>query len=1199
MLLSPHPVARSSLEEMLDSLRRRDEEEDEDLPPALPKRPTSRARLPKRLLPVKLDVEYVPPPDFTNIKKQDIECVTSGICNFGLKRVTAGESPYAMAPVCQQRLVDDGGATLATPTTSHETDWDDSICYFVKKKLRVWCRPRNEQWELAKIKSTVGDEASVMLLDGSVMTVSTGDLLPANPEVLDGVDDLVELGYLNEPSVLHNLQYRYARDEIYSKAGPVLLAINPFKDVQIYGDDYVTAYRERILDNPHVYATADTAYNNMMKDGKNQSIIVGGESGSGKTETAKFALQYLASVGGDSADMAMASKIIHTSCILEAFGNAKTSRNCNSSRFVSSIPFLGKLIDVNYNPEGTISGACIKTLLLEKSRVSHLSRGERSFHIFYQMCAGAPPAFKDRLNLKLASEYKFLNQSGCLKINGFDDAHNFEKLMEAFDIVGIRLEDLEHAFELLSAILWLGNISFTVTDEEEHVEVMADEASRSAAKLMGCKVDALKAVLTTHDVAKPLTLQQAIEKRDSLARFIYESLFSWLVGEVNKSLEGDKQHDQRTISILDTYGFESFQKNSFSQFCINYADERLQHHFIRHLCKLEQEEYESEGIHWKKVECKDNQECLELFEKKPMGLISMLDEGSNSSIATDVTFTNKIKRHLSSNSCFSVEKGAFKVRHYASEVQYDATGFLEQNRDTLHANTIKLLHTSRKNLLNSFAAFSHEQTVGVKFKEQLFKLIHQLENSNPHFIRCIRPNTKQLPGIYEKEIVLEQLRCSRVTEIVQIMKSRYRIRFTHQQFANRFACLLSENIMCMDPLSTSLAILQQYHVPPHTYQVGYTKLFFREQVDLLENIKQEVVEGTREVENSFLGGRVLLDLHELKFGIVTLQSFVRGENARREYDVLKKLNKQLATSSSLDEHLTAVVHLQSVVRGWLARRYFNHLQRWKKSGVDGSKNRRRSHSRNLELKENIQILPQNVEELQRRVVRAESSLGERERENTALRDQIRTFEMRWSEYEIKMKAVEEMWQSQMASLQMSLAAAKKTLNSDISDITHGKPEGPPSPYYYDSEDTVSGIQTPVQIPPARIGTKKPESNGLTVSDTLDTLSKEFEQKKQTFDNEVKSVTTDSKAGRPPSSKQIEDYKNLKKKFEIWKKEYKHRLREAKARLVKGGSSENEGGDGGGGCGGGSGGGGGGGGDKRGKHWWGKLSKRGKEKERIV
>ncbi|KAJ9568038.1 hypothetical protein OSB04_004004 [Centaurea solstitialis] len=1189
MLASPLSVTRSSLEEMLDSLRRRDEGENQrDLPPALPSRPTSKARLPKRLLPAKLDMEleYGASPDNGTTKKLDSKGSNVGGSSFGRKKVigaaAGGESPYTMAGVIERRLAENGGTSVATTSTSQEAEWDDSIGYFVMKKLRVWCRPRLDQWELAKIKSTVGEEATVMLLDGSSVTVSTSDLLPANTEILDGVDDLVELGYLNEPSVLHNLQYRYARD---SKAGPVLLAINPFKDVQIFGSDFITAYRKKVLDNPHVYALADGAYSDMMKNGGNQSIIISGESGSGKTETAKFAIQYFASVGGE--DSEMACKVIQSSCILEAFGNAKTSRNCNSSRF------RGQYL----------------VLLSKQARVSQICRGERSYHIFYQICAGAPPALKDRLNLKMSSEYKFLNQSGCLKINGADDAQNFKMLTEAFDVLGISAEDQESVFELLAAILWLGNISFEVIDVEEHVKIVADEASRSSARLLGCKLDNLKAALSANgsqpgvdDISEALTLQQAIDKRDALAQFVYESLFSWLVGEINRSLEGGKQHTDRTISIIDIYGFESFQKNSFQQFLINYADERLQQHFIRHLCKLEQEEYELDGIHWKKVHFEDNQECLDLFEKKPMGIISILDEGSKSSTATDATFTNKIKRHLSSNECFSCERGAFRVRHYAGEVQYDTTGFLERSLDSLHpipSNSSRQAHQTTE----LAASDSHEQSVGAKFKDQLFKLIRKLENSKPHFIRCIRPNTKQLPGMYEKDIVLEQLRCSGVMEVVQISKSRFPIRFTHEEFATRFGCLLSENIICMDPLSTSIAILQQCRVPPQTYQVGYTKLFFRiGQVDALENLRQRVLEGTYEVENIVLGGRVLLDFHELKFATVTFQSFVRGENARREHEVLKKLK---LAPSSLDEHLTAVVHLQSVVRGWLARRYFDHLQRWKKSALDRSRSQRKSRGRNSEWKglseENIQLLPQNVEELQRRVVKAESSLSEREQENTALREQIRQFEIRWLESETKMKAVEETWQSQMASLQMSLAEAKKTLGADISDGQLGRRDNSPSPHCYDSEDNVSGIQTPVQITPLRIGNNRRETNGV-VSDTLDNLNKEFELKKQMFDEDAK-VVTDVKTGRPPTTKQIEDYRNLKRKFETWKKEYKQRLREAKSRLVKGiraeygGDFEGKSNSGVGGSISGAGAAG-AGGDKRARNWWGKLSKRGKERPPV-
>ncbi|KAJ0570977.1 putative myosin ATPase [Helianthus annuus] len=1168
---SPNSIARSSLEEMLDSLRRRDEaEHSRDLPPALPSRPTSKARLPKRLIQAKLAMEHAVSYDSNKNKnkKPEVKLVTGGSGrSFGEKKEAAA--------VGDQRLSENGGATLAT---SPETEWNHIINHFAKNKLGVWCKPpQKDLWEFVKIEETMGEEVSVVLSDGSAITISTGEILPANEKNLDDVDDLVELCYLNEPSVLHNLKYRYSRDVIYSKAGNVLLAVNPFKEVKIYGNDFVTAYKDKKSNKPHVYATADAAYRDMMKDGGNQSIIISGVSGSGKTETSKFAMQYLTSVGSQNNNK-IKNKLIQANCILEAFGNAKTSKNLNSSRF-------GKLIDINYNAEGIISGASIQALLLEKSRVSRLRRGERSYHIFYQICAGAPPILKDMLSLKMASEYKILNQSGCLKINGVDDADNFIMLVDAFDTFGIPHEVQESVFELVAAILWLGNISFVVIDKEEHVVPKADEASRNAARLMGCKTDDLIDLLSTngiHNTTTPLTLQQATVKRDALAKFIYDSLFNWLVEEINTSLKGDEQHARHTISIIDIYGFESFQKNSFPQLLINYADERLQRHFIHHLCKLEQEQYELDGIHWKNVESEDNEECLDLFEQNPTGLISILDEGSNSSKATDETFTDKIRKHLSSNSRFSCEKGTFRIRHFAGEVPYDASGLLEQNSDKLQFDIIQLLSSCKKPL-NHLASglVKQDQTTSqsafVKFKDHLYKIIEQLENSKQHFIRCIKPNIKQLAGNFENGIVWEQLKHSQVMDILQISKSRYPISYTHQEFATRFGCLLSHNLISTDPLRTSVAILQHYRVPTQTYRVGSTKLFFQGQVDVLENLRQEVLEGTRVVENGFLDSQVVPESDEWTFGIVTLQSFVRGENARREFNVLKKQNKGNALSS-LDEHMTTIVNLQSVVRGWLARKYFNHMQRWKQAAIDSSESRRRSDSTNSELKGSSQ---ENIEDLQKRVAKAESLLRERDLENTALREQVRQFEARLSEYENKTKAVEEMWQSQMATLQMSLSAAKKTLGSGISDGQTGRPDGSASPNYYDSEDNISGIPTPVQMTPLRSGHNRRE-NGV-ISNTVDYLSKEFEQRKQTFDNDAKAVINVT-PGRPPSSKQIEDYKSLKKKFEIWKKEYKHRLREAKTTLVNAES------------GGGGGGGASGGGDRRGRHWWGKLSsKRGKER----
>lgn len=1142
--VTPSLVVRSSLEEMLDSLQRKEDiKKPTDLPPALPARPASKARLPKRPVPAMFGAGDVASPEVGDSRRQDFKGIGGGDGSFGRKKVLetaeCGESPYTMAAVHEHRLAEDGGAHLATPPPpSLHSGWDNSIDYFIKKQLRVWCLLQNGQWELGKIRSAAGGKASVTLVDGTVVVVSTGELLPANMEILDGVDNLVGLSYLNEPSVLCDLQYRYARDVIYTMAGPVLLAINPFKDVSISGSDVITAYREKILDSPHVYAVADAAYSDMMRDGVNHSIIISGESGAGKSVTAKLAIEYLVGAGGE--DSEIASKIRQTGCILEAFGNAKTSRNRNSSRF-------GKLIDIHYNAKGIICGAYIHTLLLEKSRISQLGCSERSYHIFYQMCGGAPSDMRDKLNLRMASEYKFLSRSGCLKIHDVDDAENFKKVMEALDALRISYEDQERIFKLLAAVLWLGNISFEVIDDENHVDVVVDEASRSAARLMGCKVKDLMLALSTNR-NQNFTLPQAIDTRDALAKFVYTSLFGWVVEAINRSLEGALQkHTGRSISILDIYGFESFQKNSFEQLLINYADERLHQHYVRHLFKLEQEEYEYEGIDWKMVEFVDNQGCLDLFEKKTVGIISILDEASNASESSDLIFANKIKQNPSSYLSFNGERGgAFRVRHYAGEVRYETTGFLEKNRDLLQSDNIRFILSCCNNFGSSESDLDKE-TVGTKFKGQLFKMIKQLENSKPHFIRCIRPNAKQLPGMYEKDIVLQQIRCGGVLETVRISKSRYPTCMTHQEFASRFGCLLSKNTLCQDPLSISVAILQKYRVLPEMYQLGYTKLYFRaEQVGVLEKLRQEVMQGVYKVENGFSVHR---DFHELMSGIVTLQSFIRGENSRRGRNVLKKPSHQLAPRSP-DEHLTAAVHIQSVIRGWLARRYFNHLQSWKTSALDGPKTRRKSRSKVSEVKdisqENLQILPSNVEELQKLVMKAEVSLSQREQENCALREQVRQFETRWSEHEIKMKSVEETWQRQMASLQKSLGAAKKSLGADDDD----------------SEDNTPRTQNPDENMCVEFGNN---------SNTVDELAKELEQKRRNFEDDI----VDVKSGNMAYSKQIEEYKRVKLRFDTWKKEYKNRLRETRAKLGKGVNGEGGGSD-----------------NKRARQsWWGKLSKR--------
>ncbi|KAG4166601.1 hypothetical protein ERO13_A13G143500v2 [Gossypium hirsutum] len=787
-MLSPTTLARSSLEEMLESLRLRDNSDrPKDLPPALPSRPPSRARI--------RSGRWSAQPNFNTDsnsesggegqrKENELRVKRNTFWNKKRRKDVNVNSPYNVVAVegieGEERMEEKG-----------ILEGSDNIGYFIEKKLRVWCRQSNGVWVSGTIHSTSGEESFVSLANGN------------------------------------------------SKAGPILIAVNPFKDVQINGKDIVTTYKQKATDKPHVFAIAENAYNEMMNDGVNQSLMISGESGAGKTETAKFAVQYLAALGGGN--VGIDCQILQTSCILEAFGNSKTSMNDNSSRF-------GKFIEIHFTAAGKICGSKIRTFLLEKSRVVQLAAGERSYHIFYQLCAGAPQALRERLNLKMAKEYNYLAQSDCLVINGVDDAQRFLKFMETLDIFQISKGEQDQAFAMLAAVLWLGNISFHAIDYENHVEASNDEALINAARMIGCESHELKEALSARriqteegNIVEKFTMSQAIDTRDALAKFIYASLFDWLVEQINNLLEVGKQHTGWSISILDIYGFESFKKNSFEQFCINYANERLQQHFNRHVFKLEQEEYELDGIDGVKVDFADNQECLDLFEKKPIGLLSLLDEDLHSPDANDATLANKLKQNLNGMACFKGDKGrVFGVRHFAGEVLYNTNDFLKKNQDSLNPELIELLSSCNGQLPQLFAIKmlnqtlepatsldSPNQSVSAKFKGKLFKLMQQLEKTKPHFICCIKPNRKQLPGMYEEDLVSQQLRCSGVLEAVRMSRSGYPTRMTHQEFADRYGFLLLETNESPDPLSISVAVLKQFNILPGMYQIGYTKLYLR------------------------------------------------------------------------------------------------------------------------------------------------------------------------------------------------------------------------------------------------------------------------------------------------------------------------------------------------------------------------------------
>ncbi|KAG4968142.1 hypothetical protein JHK87_033793 [Glycine soja] len=556
-------------------------------------------------------------------------------------------------------------------------------------------------------------------------------------------------------------------------------------------------------------------------------------------------------------------------------------------------------------------------------------------------------------------------------------------------------------------------------------------------------------------------------------------------------------------------------------------------------------DYELDGVDWTKVDFEDNEVCLDLFEKKPHGLLSLLDEESNLAKASDLTFANKLKHHLNANPCFKGEKGrAFRVRHYAGEVSfvspfrelwevlYDTNGFLEKNRDMLSSDSIQFLSSCNCELLQLFSKMfnqSQMQSVATKFK---------LESTTPHFIRCIKPNTKQLPGIFDEVLVLQQLRCCEVLEVVRVSRAGYPTRMAHQEFSRRYGFLLSEANVLQDPLSISVAVLQKFNIPSEMYHVGYTKLYLRAgQIDSLENKRKQVLQGILGIQKCFRGHRARVYFCELKNGVTTLQSCT------------------------------------AIIRGWLVRRGdASHINRSKRY-PENAKPRWKSFMKIIPevkpdlSKEPVQNLLSALADLQRRVDKADAIVKQKEDENTELREQLKQSERKRIEYETKMKSMEEAWQKQMASLQMSLVAARKSLapeNASVQPVRRDfvLPRG------YDSEDATSmGSRTPGGSTPMLSGSLSASDAGRQVNGTLTTvgnLMKEFEQERQNFDDEVKALN-DVKPEQSANTNSFEELRKLKQRFEGWKNQYKVRLRETKTRLYK---SETE---------------------KSRRTWWGKLS----------
>ncbi|KAI4340198.1 hypothetical protein MLD38_025060 [Melastoma candidum] len=772
----------------------------------------------------------------------------------------------------------------------------------------VWVQDPELAWIDGQVQEIRGDEADILLTrTGEKVVSELCKLFPKDEDAPEeGLDDMTKLSYFHEPGVLHNLATRFTLNKIYTYTGNILIAINPFQRLD-YLDDLATMEKYKGLNigelSPHVFAIADGAYRAMIEDRRNNSILVSGESGAGKTETTKMIMRYLAFLGGHAnAERSIEQQVLESNPVLEAFGNAKTVRNNNSSRF-------GKFMEIQFDNHGRISGAAIRTYLLERSRVCQISDPERNYHCFYHLCA-APTEEKERYKLGDPSSFHYLNQSNCYKLDNTDDHQEYLATRKAMSVVGITEEEQDSIFRIIAAILHLGNIEFTSQDDaNESAEVKAGESKHhleTTTELLMCDREMLEDVLCRRlmitpeeTIKKSLDPEGAAINRDGLAKTIYSRLFDWLVAKINVTI-GQDPSSQFFIGVLDIYGFESFQNNSFEQFCINYTNEKLQQHFNHNIFKTEQEDYKKEDIDWSYVEFIDNQDVLELIEKKPGGIIALLDEACMFPKSTHETFSEKLFQSFKSHKRFFKPKKTrsdFTIVHYAGEVQYQSELFIDKNKDYIVPEHQELLSSSRCSFLAAlFPPISEEamksskfSSIGSRFKQQVQQLMEILNSTEPHYIRCIKPNDELRPHLFENVNVLQQLRSGGVLEAIQIKCAGYPTRKTFFEFLKRFAILAPEVLYKVsDEREATKRILEKLVL--EGYQIGKTKVFLRAghmaELDSLRLKLQSkfavMIQGRWKARN------IRKEYVELRNASVNVQSRWKGKLASKLFERMKK-----------------------------------------------------------------------------------------------------------------------------------------------------------------------------------------------------------------------------------------------------------------------------------------------------------------------
>lgn len=915
-----------------------------------------------------------------------------------------------------------------------------------------------------------------------------------NPAMLEASDDLTNLSHLNEPAVLQAIRLRYAQKEIYTYSGIVLIATNPFARVDsLYVPGMVQVYagKQRASQAPHLFAIAEEAFADMLRDGHNQTIVVSGESGAGKTVSAKYIMRYFAtrespdqlgmrSRGRADTMSETEEQILATNPIMEAFGNAKTTRNDNSSRF-------GKYIEIMFNKSMDIVGARIRTYLLERSRLVFQPLKERNYHIFYQLVAGASDAERQELGLIPVEHYDYLNQGGAPHIDGVDDAKDFSETRQSLTRLGVTVEEQKAVWQILAALLHIGNIKISASRNES--QLSASEASLAkACSLLGIEATefakwTVKKQLVTRGekIMSNLTQQQATVVRDSVSKYIYSSLFDWLVETMNNFLAPQEVIDQMSsfIGVLDIYGFEHFAKNSFEQFCINYANEKLQQEFNQHVFKLEQEEYVREQIDWKFIDFSDNQPCIDLIEGK-LGVLALLDEESRLPMGSDESFVTKLHHNFSQDKHKFYKKprfgkSAFTVCHYAIDVTYESDGFIEKNRDTVPDEHLEVLRSTTNVFLahvldasatvrardnealapkangptpgrRAGAAAARKPTLGGIFKSSLIELMHTINSTDVHYIRCIKPNEGKEAWKFEGPMVLSQLRACGVLETVRISCAGYPTRWTYEEFALRYYMLIQSSEWTTEIRDMANAILRQAlgaakNDGTDKYQLGLTKIFFRAgMLAFLENLRTSRLNNAaimiqKNLRAKYYRRRYLEALDSIK----TFQAFARAVMARhhaqeaRRHKGATTIQRVWRGSKERKRYVQFrhdLIVFEATAKGWLCRkqildkrlgdaarciqrswRSHQQLKSWcdyrrkvvKAQSLWRGKQARKGYKK---LREEARDLKQISYKLENKVVELTQNVGTLKGENKALKGQVQNYENQLKSWRERHNALE-------------------------------------------------------------------------------------------------------------------------------------------------------------------------------------------------